>query len=157
MTEDTGSLGKPPVPGGDFQANLLMKESELLVGIINRLGDQQGWLQRQFAVVWCTIMSAGLQLHNPNLALVAAAGTALTFYGEGRYVAKRRALRRRYERVIAALTGRGDPQGIEDPLSLRAAESTADWRAALLSPALLTLYGTVAFASILAWWRQSQG
>jgi hypothetical protein len=103
MRSNAGSPEKSMAPDGDTHAGLLVKECELLAGIINRLGDLQGWVQRQFALIWCTIMGVGLELKNPQVPLLAGLAALLTWYVDARYVAKRRALRRRYERLAAAL------------------------------------------------------
>jgi hypothetical protein len=100
--------------------------------------------------------------HGRRLGIEKSAGAAvgrlaalLTWYGDACYFAKRRALRRRYERLAAALAH--GPEGvrhIDDPLSMRVEASAADFWDALRSPMHLTLYGTViALSGGGSWYR----
>jgi hypothetical protein len=153
MRSHAESPEKPIAPDGSFHAGLLIKECELLAGIINRLGDLQGWVQRQFVLIWCTIMGIGLELKNPQVPLLAGMAALLAWYIDARYVAKRRALRHRYERLAAALAhGPEGARAIENPMSLQVEASAADVWVGLRSPTLLILYGGVFALSLLVTW-----
>jgi hypothetical protein len=98
-------------------------------------------------------MGLGLELKNPQVPLLAGLAALITWYIDARYVAKRRALRRRYERLAEALAhGPEGARRIDDPLSLRAEASAADFWGGLRSPALLILYGGVTALSVLVSW-----
>jgi len=130
---------------------LLIKECELASGIIMRYRELEGWMQRQFAIVWCSLMGVGYQMGNANLHLVAGIATLIAWYWDARYVTKRRAMRRRYEIIAAALSNRSDALPISDPLSLNSGEVAADFRTALFSRPLAVFYGTTIAVSLFVW------
>jgi hypothetical protein len=130
---------------------LLMKECELASGIIMRYRELEGWMQRQFALVWCSLMGVGYQMGNPNLHLLAGLATLIVWYWDARYVAKRRAMRRRYEAVATALAQKPDTASIPDPLSLHSEESAGDLRAAVFSRPLAIFYGATIAVSVFVW------
>ncbi len=140
------------MPATDEQTNaLLVQECELASGIIMRYRELEGWMQRQLAIVWCSLMGVGYQMGNPNLHLLAALAALVGWYWEARYVVKRRAMRRRYESVAAALSGRPDAGPVADPLSLKAEEAPGDLRAAMFSRSRTIFYGTTAAVSVAIW------
>lgn len=136
----------------DEQTNkLLVQECELASGIINRYRELQGWMQRQLAVVWCSLVGVGYQMGNPNLHLIATIAACIGWYLEACYVVKRRAMRRRYEAVVAALSAAPDARPVTDPLSLHTEANAGDLRAAILSRQLALFYGVIAAVSVLIW------
>ena len=128
-----------------------MKECELASGIIMRYRELEGWMQRQFAIVWCSLMGVGYQMRIPNLHLLAGMATLIAWYWDARYVVKRRAMRRRYEGVSAGLAQKSDAAVICDPLSLRTEHSASDLRSAVFSRPLSVFYGTTVAVSVFVW------
>lgn len=123
----------------------------MLSEVINRLRDLRGWTQRQFALIWASVMGAGFQLHNPWLPLLAALCSGISWYLEARYAAKSHALRRRYLEVTAVLNETPGAPPVTAPLSMTAAVQPGDFRAALFSPSMTALYGFAMGMGLIFW------
>jgi hypothetical protein len=134
---------------------LLLKECEFAFGIITRYRELQGCVQRQFTLIWCSLMGVGYQMGNPNLHLVAGIASLVAWYSDARYVAKWRAMRKRYEAVASALAQEPDAAPIRDPLSLHTGYSAGDLRKAIVSRAHFALHGITLAVSVLVWTVQT--
>ena len=132
---------------------LIIKECELIAGIVNRLSSQ-GHSTKQLAVtVWMAAMGLGWQQHLPLLHLLAAVGGVIFWWLDAFFLATERRFRQRYQTVVSALAAKPSDPDIADPLSLRTESSFGAVLRAGFSCTVWVLYLPLVVFGTLVWFN----
>ena len=136
---------------------LLLKEVELLSGIVDRLSNH-GQTTKQFAVTtWMAATGYALKEGLPMLHLVGVVGALVFWQLDAFFLAKERRFVRRHHQLATLLAQNPDHPKLTDPMSLTANLPRGSWYTggrhlwAFLGRTLWPLYGSLAAISAWCW------
>lgn len=135
------------------RSELVVKECEILSGIVGRLSSHGHGTKQLAVTAWMAAMGLGWQQRLPSLHLLAVFGGLMFWWLDAFFLAAERKFRRRYQTITTALAADHIDPRVSDPLSLQAKAGFWMIVCAALSSTVWVLYAPLVAFGAWEWFR----